>query len=85
MDHLPGAPDPIPFGDAIFEIKVFEDDIVVEAGDGAFKFAVPEDLDEAILAKAEAWVTEPSSSGTIIVSLQNGDGGPDMLTDPLDD
>jgi hypothetical protein len=81
-EHVPGGPDPIPFGDAIFEIKVFEDTVVVAPGDGKFKFAVPEDLDQAILSKAEAWVTGASSSGDVVVSLTIN-GGPDMLADPL--
>lgn len=82
-EHVPGGPDPIPFGDAIFEIKVFEDDEIVTAGDGKFKFAIPEDLDGAILSKAEAWVTGASGSGTIIVQLRNESASVDMLSTEL--
>lgn len=81
-EHLPGAPDPIPFGDAIFEIKVFEDDVEVEAGDGKFKFDIPEDLDGAILSKAEAWITA-AAGGTVVVSLWNDTQGVDLLATPL--
>lgn len=83
-EHVPGGPDPIPFGDALFEIKVFEDDEIVTAGDGKFKFAIPEDLDQAIFSKAEAWVTGASSSGVVQVSLLNNSGSGDLLLDPLE-
>lgn len=70
-------------GIAIFEIKVFEDVIVVAAGDGAFKFDIPSDLDEAVLVDVEAWITGASSSGTVVVSLYNNTQGVDMLSTPL--
>jgi hypothetical protein len=81
-EHVPGGPDPIPFGDALFEIKVFEDQIAVEAGDGKFKFDVPEDLDTALLTKAEAWITSPAG-GDVVVSLWNETQGVDLLATPL--
>lgn len=70
-------------GLAVHHIKVFQDDELVVAGDGAFKFAIAEDLDGGRLLKVEAFVTTESSSGTVNISIQNGDGGPDMLSTPL--
>jgi len=82
-DHVPGGPDPLPFGDALFEIKVFEDELAVEAGPGKFKFAIPEDLDGAVLAKAEAWITTSTAGGDVVVSLFNNSTGNDLLASPL--
>jgi hypothetical protein len=83
-DHCPGGADPIPClgggGQAIFEIKVFEEPLTVTVGDGAFIFEIPEDLDDAILTKCEAWITTVSSSGIVQVQLRNVTTGFDMLT-----
>lgn len=73
-------PAPVDEGLAIFEIKVFEDDEVVSAGDGKFKFDIPSDLDLSTLVDFEAWVTAPSSSGTIQVQLFNNTLAVDMLS-----
>lgn len=76
-------PAPVSQGLAIFEIKVFEDTVVVTAGDGAFKFDIPSDLDESELIDVEAWVTEPSSSGNVVVTIWNETQGIEMLSTAL--
>lgn len=73
-------PAPVSEGIGIFEIKVFEDDEVVQAGDGKFKFDIPSDLDESSLIDFEAWITGASSSGDVIVSLYNNTQAVDMLS-----
>lgn len=67
-------------GVAIFEIKVFEDDEVVDSGDGKFKFDIPSELDEAALIDVEAWVTVASASGTVVITLYNDTQAVDMLS-----
>lgn len=66
-------------GMAIYKIKVDEDHIICTTGD-RFGFAIPEDLDDAVLVKVEAWVTTPSSSGTIEIQVRNDNGPADMLS-----
>jgi hypothetical protein len=82
--HHPLGPDPIPGGFAVREIKIFEDINTVVVGDNAYIFEVPEDLHESMLVKAEAYVTTPSSSGSVQVQLRRLDDGfanaPDMLS-----
>lgn len=68
----------LPAGLGIFEIKVFEDDATVIIRD--WKFDIPSDLDGAQLVDVEAWVTAPSSSGTITVQFRNETQGQDMLS-----
>lgn len=64
-------------------IKVFSDrpeDPVVEAGDGAFYFAIQDDLDKLVLRRAEAFVSTESSGGDIIVQFHNVVAAADMLS-----
>lgn len=79
--HLPkamGGTDPVAGGMAIFEIKLFEDDVVAVIRD--WKYDIPADLDGALLVDVEAWVTGASSSGTITVMIRNATQGVDMLS-----
>lgn len=81
--HAPkarGGTDPIPGGRGIFEIKVFDDLTTVLAGDAAFTFEIPEDLDGALLVKTEAYVTTVSSSGVVQVQLHKLTAAVDMLS-----
>lgn len=57
-------------GGGYYEIKVTGDAEVVTAGDGAFIFAVPGDLDGARLRYCNAFVTTASSSGLIEIMLR---------------
>jgi hypothetical protein len=86
-DHCPGGADPIPClggGPAKFEIKVFEDDVVVTPGDAAWILPLGQDLDASVLIGCEAFVTTASSSGGIQVQLRNiTNGNVDMLSTKL--
>lgn len=66
-----------------YQIKVFYDDETVEAGDGAFIFAIPYDLDRAKLLYVNAYVTTASSSGLVTVQIRNVTQAFDMLTTPI--
>ena len=81
--HKPGGSDPLVGGSAIYDVKVFEDVNLVVAGDGAFYFAIPEDLDGSVLSKVEAFVSTASSSGTVQVQLHKLATAVDMLTTKL--
>jgi hypothetical protein len=79
-----GGTDPIPpDGVAIYEIKVFEDNALVVAGDKAFEWEVPRDLDEAEVVWVEAFVTTPSSSGNISLQLAHLDPDNAVIGDLL--
>jgi len=80
LARRPGAR---PGGVAIFEIKVDEDTTVVTARDGAFKFDIPADLDTSALVDVEAWITEPSTSGDVVVSFYNNTQSVEMLSTPV--
>lgn len=80
-EHVPGGPDPIPYGHAIYQIEVFEPDVPIEVGDDAFDWEVPEDLDGAILVKVEGYTAEPAGS-EVAVQLRKLAGG-DVLTTPI--
>lgn len=75
-------PAPVVEGIAIFEIKVFEDDEVVTSGDGKFKFDIPSELQDSVLMDFEAWITEPSGGGDVVVQLFNNTQNCDMLATP---
>lgn len=66
-------------GVGIYEIKIFEDDATVVAGDKAFEFEIPEDLDTAKLSKCETYVTTVGTTATI-VQLHNVDTAADILS-----
>lgn len=83
-DHAPGGEDPIPLpGEAVYSIKVFRDDTVVETGDGQFIFEVPEDLDGGSLIRVEGYVTTVSSSGGLSVQIRNITQAHDMLSSAI--
>jgi hypothetical protein len=82
-DHSPGGEDPIPGGIGLWEIKVFEDDQLVVAGDGAWYWPVPDDLDGAEIVYVDAGVSTPSSSGTIELMVAHEPGGTGPFTDIL--
>lgn len=65
---------------ATYEIKVFTDLQNASTGDGKFKFAIPEDLNGALLTDAQAFVTTTSSSGTPTIQIRNTTTGNDMLS-----
>jgi hypothetical protein len=50
------------------------------AGDEAFEWAIPEHLDGAELVAIEAYVNDPSSSGSVQVQIHNETQGLDMLS-----
>lgn len=56
-------------GQAIYCIEVFEPENLVIVADERFEFEIPEDLDGATLVKVDAYLTEPSTSGTVQVQL----------------
>lgn len=65
-------------------IKVFgdrEDDPVVATGDGAFYFAIQDDLDKLVLRRAEAFVSTVSAGGDIILQFHNVVVAVDMMSD----
>ena len=73
-------------GTAIYAIEVFENDTPLVAGDEAFEWEVPEDLDGAVLTKIEGYVNTVSSSGTVQVQIANereAGGVVDMLSTKL--
>lgn len=70
-------------GTAIYAIEVFENFTPVIAGDDAFNWEIPEDLDGAVLTKVEGYVNSPSSSVTVQIQVANereAGGTVDMLT-----
>lgn len=71
-------------GVAVYEIKVFEDVNVVIAGDGAFYWPIPEDLDEAEIISIEGGVSTPSSSGAVEIQVAfSADGAAGPWSDVL--
>jgi hypothetical protein len=58
-------------GSAKFHIKVVPDSYTFSTGDGAFIFAIPEDLNGQSLLSAHAYVTTVSTSGLPTVRLRN--------------
>lgn len=78
-DHAPGGPDPIPFGNAVYAIEVDENFIPVTVADDQFNWLVPEDLDEALLVKVEAYVNE-AASGAVLIQIHNDGTGNDLLS-----
>lgn len=78
-----GGTDPRPH-EAFHEIKVFGDkefDPPVEAGDGAFYWAIQEDIGwpKLVLLHAQAYVSTVSSGGDIVVQIHNVTTAVDML------
>jgi hypothetical protein len=73
-----GGTDPI--GGGHFEIKVTSDETDLTTGDGQFIFAIPEDLDKAVLYHAHAFISTVSSSGTPQVQIRNVTQAVDMLS-----
>lgn len=65
---------------ATYEIKVFSDDQELSTGNGAFVFAIPDELDRRRLADANAFVSTVSSSGTPTVMIRNITQAVDMLS-----
>jgi hypothetical protein len=89
-DHIFGGADPITSGQ--YEIKVFPDqamatiaeiDLPVEAGNNLFVFAIPKDLDQSYLRRAEGFVTTASSSGAITVQIRNNTKAVNLLATPV--
>lgn len=78
-DHGKGGPDPIPGGDAIYAVEVYEVGTAVEVGDDAFEWMIPEDLDGAVLLKVETYVTAPGT-GSTECQFHNIDAAVDMLS-----
>lgn len=78
-----GGTDPIQIpGEAVYSIKVFRDDTASVAGDGAFIFEIPEDLDGAMLARVEGYVTTDGGSNETVM-VRNETEAVDMLNDPI--
>lgn len=73
-------PAPVGRGTAIYAIEVFENLDALVVGDEAFEWEIPEDLDEAVLIKVEAYVTTASSSGPVEVQVHNQTQAVDMLS-----
>jgi hypothetical protein len=67
-------------GQAIYEILVFEDTNLVVVGDAARIFKIPEDLDGAVLTKAEAWVSTVGTGVTTAIQIRNITAAVDMLS-----
>lgn len=70
-------------GVAVYEIKVFEDINVIVAGDGAFWWPIPDDLDAGEIIYADAGVSTVSSSGPVEVQIAHQPGGTGSITDIL--
>jgi hypothetical protein len=64
----------------IYHFVVFDDQDPVLAGDGAFIFHIPSDLDGMRLGEVEINVETPSTSGIVQVQLHNITAGVDMLS-----
>jgi hypothetical protein len=64
---------------AEYEIKVFGDDQVALVEDGAFRFAIPEDVDGYTLTAVAAFVGTVGSSD-VAVQIQNNTAAVDMLS-----
>lgn len=73
-----GGTDPI--NQALLHIKVFADDESVSTGDGAFIFAIAEDMAGLSLRLVEMFVTTASSSGIVQTQLRNVTQAVDMLS-----
>ena len=69
----------IPPPPGFYEIKVFADDQLVTTGDGKFYFAIPEDLDEYWLYRANAFLSTVGG-GITQVQIRNTTTGLDMLS-----
>lgn len=63
---------------AHYEIKVFADGSAVTTGDGAFIFAIPDDVGGCRLSDADAFVTTTGTGTT--VQVRNVTGAVDMLS-----
>ena len=61
-------------GFAIYEIKVFADNIVNATGDDKFIWEIPEELDQAEIVKLEAFNTT-AGSGATTVAIRRGTAG----------
>lgn len=69
-----GGTDPIrAFGNAVYEIKIYEDNNFVLPGDGAFYWPIPAELDDSEIISVEAGVSTVSSSGNIEIQLRHFD------------
>lgn len=71
---------------AIYEIKVFADDELVEVGDDLFVMEIPEDLDDSQLIKAECYVSTAGGAGTTTVQIRHSDpceDGTDIFSTPM--
>lgn len=66
-------------GVGLYEIKVFEDPVVVAVGDMAFDWPIPRDLDGSKVVWVEAGVSTVASSGTTQVQIRKVGVG-DLLT-----
>ena len=70
---------------AHYEIKVHADGFPFAAGDSAFVFLVPLDIDLWVLTDAQAFISTVGSSGVTVQIRRIRDGVPDvdMLTTPI--
>lgn len=72
-----GGSDPLqPYG--FYEIKLVADDETLGAGDGAFYFAIPADLDGTSLVYAQAFVSD--TGGDVVIQIHNVNTATDMLS-----
>lgn len=72
-------------GLAIYEIKVFEDQTLVEVLDDAFVWEIPEDLDGAQVVKVEAFIST-AGGDVLTVQIRHSDPcdvGANILTTPI--
>lgn len=67
---------------ARFAIKVFADTVTTVAGNGAFFFAIPTDVDLHDLISAEAYLSTVAGGATEI-QIHNVTQAQDMLTEPI--
>lgn len=79
IDSLSKRPTMTPTG-AVYHFVVFEDTVPVVAGDSAFVFHIPADLDGLELGEVEINVETASSSGIVQVQLHNITDAVDMLS-----
>ena len=82
VEVLKRRPTPKPGGGVIWEIKVYDDDALLIAGDDGWIWEVPEDLDDCELLKVEAYVTTPGSGSTQVAIRTGAPGaaGSDVLS-----
>lgn len=73
----------LPRTDKIMQVKICNDSTDLNIGDSQFIFMIPEELNSYRINKAHAYVTTPSSAGTVTVQIHRKSDDSDILTIPI--